>query len=156
VEVKVQRKTISKNFAVNPRDRAVLSVLLRQEDAGNAVSVSRGDMTVFLVDRENAFGITRGLAGGVAGGVPGGVREFDRLQAFANLNGAPAPAVRDKAFSTTVEVSAESAVVTNSATLAKKEEAPSGARVRSYFPEALYINPEIITDRDGRASISIP
>jgi Alpha-2-macroglobulin family/Carboxypeptidase regulatory-like domain/MG2 domain/Alpha-2-macroglobulin bait region domain len=28
--------------------------------------------------------------------------------------------------------------------------------VRSYFPEALYINPEIITDQDGRASISIP
>ncbi len=28
--------------------------------------------------------------------------------------------------------------------------------VRSYFPEALYINPEIITDRDGRANISIP
>lgn len=29
-------------------------------------------------------------------------------------------------------------------------------RVRSYFPEALYINPEIITDRNGNASISIP
>lgn len=28
--------------------------------------------------------------------------------------------------------------------------------VRSYFPEALYINPEIITDRNGSASISIP
>ena len=30
------------------------------------------------------------------------------------------------------------------------------AHVRSYFPEALYINPEIITDKDGRASIVIP
>jgi hypothetical protein len=29
-------------------------------------------------------------------------------------------------------------------------------RVRSYFAEALYINPEIITDRDGRASIAVP
>ncbi len=28
--------------------------------------------------------------------------------------------------------------------------------VRSWFPEALYIAPEIITDRDGRASITIP
>ena len=28
--------------------------------------------------------------------------------------------------------------------------------IRSYFPEALYINPAIITDRDGAASISIP
>src|SRR5262249_21723967 len=28
--------------------------------------------------------------------------------------------------------------------------------VRSYFPEALYINPEIVTDGDGRSTISIP
>ncbi len=34
--------------------------------------------------------------------------------------------------------------------------ASSAPRVRSYFPEALYINPEIITDGDGRASIAIP
>ena len=34
--------------------------------------------------------------------------------------------------------------------------APPAAHVRSYFPEALYINPEIITDKDGRASITIP
>jgi uncharacterized protein YfaS (alpha-2-macroglobulin family) len=32
----------------------------------------------------------------------------------------------------------------------------SAGRVRSYFPEALYINPEIITDGNGRASIAIP
>jgi len=32
----------------------------------------------------------------------------------------------------------------------------AGVHVRSYFPEALYINPEIITDRDGNASLSIP
>jgi hypothetical protein len=34
--------------------------------------------------------------------------------------------------------------------------AAPAAHVRSYFPEALYINPEIITDNDGRASIIIP
>src|SRR4029078_263756 len=45
----------------------------------------------------------------------------------------------------------------NSVTLdkEKKDEAPT-ARVRSYFPEALYINPELVTDAEGRASISIP
>ena len=32
----------------------------------------------------------------------------------------------------------------------------SAPRVRSYFPEALYINPEIITDQNGVASIAIP
>ena len=36
------------------------------------------------------------------------------------------------------------------------EKVGTAAHVRSYFPEALYINPEIITDRDGNASISIP
>jgi uncharacterized protein YfaS (alpha-2-macroglobulin family) len=45
--------------------------------------------------------------------------------------------------------------VVNNGVLAKDSSAPA-ARVRSYFPEALYINPEIITDKDGRASIVIP
>ena len=46
----------------------------------------------------------------------------------------------------------------NTATLAKKEKdsvGPAEAHTRSYFPEALYINPEIVTGRDGRASIVI-
>jgi hypothetical protein len=34
--------------------------------------------------------------------------------------------------------------------------APAEAHVRSWFPESLYVAPEIITDRDGRASITIP
>jgi hypothetical protein len=45
---------------------------------------------------------------------------------------------------------------TNSAVLLKNESGAPTAHVRSYFPEALYINPEIITDKDGRASIEIP
>jgi alpha-2-macroglobulin-like protein len=43
----------------------------------------------------------------------------------------------------------------DNAILAKEGSAPA-AHARSYFPEALYINPEIITDQDGRASIVIP
>lgn len=31
-----------------------------------------------------------------------------------------------------------------------------GGHIRSYFPEALYINPEILTNGDGNASITIP
>ncbi len=34
--------------------------------------------------------------------------------------------------------------------------AAPGGHVRSYFPEALYINPEILTNGDGKASITIP
>ncbi len=48
----------------------------------------------------------------------------------------------------------------NTATLAKEKSEEksdsSAARVRSYFPEALYINPEIITDGNGGATIAIP
>jgi hypothetical protein len=36
------------------------------------------------------------------------------------------------------------------------ESAEPAAHVRSYFPEALYINPEIVTDQNGAASIAIP
>ena len=32
----------------------------------------------------------------------------------------------------------------------------AGGHIRSYFPEALYINPEIVTDGKGRASVGIP
>jgi uncharacterized protein YfaS (alpha-2-macroglobulin family) len=51
--------------------------------------------------------------------------------------------------------------VKNSAVLLKNESqsgessAPA-AHIRCYFPEALYVNPEILTDGDGRASITIP
>jgi A-macroglobulin TED domain/Alpha-2-macroglobulin family/Carboxypeptidase regulatory-like domain/MG2 domain/A-macroglobulin receptor binding domain/Alpha-2-macroglobulin bait region domain len=38
----------------------------------------------------------------------------------------------------------------------KKVSADAAPHVRSYFPEALYINPEIITDGKGNATISIP
>ncbi len=34
--------------------------------------------------------------------------------------------------------------------------AENAPHVRSYFPEALYINPEILTDGEGNASISVP
>jgi uncharacterized protein YfaS (alpha-2-macroglobulin family) len=38
----------------------------------------------------------------------------------------------------------------------RKTDPVAPTHVRSYFPEALYINPEIITDAQGNASISIP
>ncbi len=38
----------------------------------------------------------------------------------------------------------------------KTKSDPEAPHVRSYFPEALYINPEILTDGNGNASISIP
>ena len=34
--------------------------------------------------------------------------------------------------------------------------AAPGGHIRTYFPEALYVNPEILTNGDGKASITIP
>jgi len=39
---------------------------------------------------------------------------------------------------------------------APADEPASAPHVRSYFPEALYINPEILTDGNGNASVTIP
>jgi uncharacterized protein YfaS (alpha-2-macroglobulin family) len=38
----------------------------------------------------------------------------------------------------------------------RSDDAAAAPRVRSYFPEALYINPEILTDANGNADIAIP
>jgi uncharacterized protein YfaS (alpha-2-macroglobulin family) len=162
VQVTDHGKVIAKDVELLARDRAVLSVLLRQDAAGTVVAVNHAERDVALFDVNGGIGF--GVGGGVGGGRGGpGVGPgvvFDRLEAFGELNqaavnAAPMAVLRAKAVSETVEVARE-AKVGNSATLAKGELASSGARVRSYFPEALYINPEIITDRDGRASISIP
>ncbi len=42
------------------------------------------------------------------------------------------------------------------AVVLKTQSQEAAPHVRSYFPEALYINPEIITDAQGNANISIP
>jgi len=135
-------KSISREFTVHARDRAVLSVVL---DVGASSTVVEVSGAAVVVQTETA-----GIAGGVAGGVMGGAmkgREFDRLEQFATL-AAPAPSLP-----------MNKPLAQNSATLAKdqkQESASSSAHVRSYFPEALYINPEIITDQNGVASITIP
>jgi uncharacterized protein YfaS (alpha-2-macroglobulin family) len=72
---------------------------------------------------------------------------------------APPPALPRSMSQTVMVTEAAPLVETTAATLADKitQTADSSTpRVRSNFPEALYINPEIITDKDGLASISVP
>ncbi|HEY6309047.1 MAG TPA: MG2 domain-containing protein [Candidatus Angelobacter sp.] len=146
VEVIAESERVSAKLTLEARDRAALSVHLRQKTAGVVVAAN-GEMFIQQFWARDGRGVVGGVP--IAAGAP---REFDRLEFFDRL--APAPnakqAVEVRGQSETVEV------VASTATLAKDEPASSGARVRSYFPEALYINPEIITDGDGRASVSIP
>jgi hypothetical protein len=162
VAIFAESGSVLKRVELEPRDRAILSVLLRQEHAGTVVAVSDSGRMLADFKVGVGFGVARGVAGGVAGGAMGGVvggmgdaelrgRNFEAV--------AMAPPMAHKmvpSMSQTVEVTAAD-VAMNSATLAKeKDEGGTAPRVRSYFPEALYINPEIITDKDGVASITIP
>lgn len=134
IEAASNSEKVSATLQLEARDRATLSVFLRHEHSGVVVTLNSG------------FG--RGIGAGAAGGVGLVFREkFGDMVEFAP-GVAPAPKSAMKQ-----EFSALQA--TNSATLAKDEKS-AATHVRSYFPEALYINPEIITDRDGRASVSIP
>jgi len=134
-------KTAAVALTLEVRDRAVLSAVLSVGSVNEAVEVSAGAVQVETMNAEVA-GVPGGATGGVIGGLitgqqvanlPLNERNFDRLENFAALK-------KDR----------------NSTVLAKESTGPPAAHVRSYFPEALYINPEIITDKDGRASIVIP
>src|SRR6266478_5690920 len=98
-----------------------------------------------------AGGVPGGVAGGAMGGVIGGV--------VGGMGGAPPPAAPRPMhpMAQMVEVTGADVTFMNSAILVKEQgKSEAAPRVRSYFPEALYINPEIITDKDGVASITIP
>ncbi len=118
-----------REFAVDARDRAVLSVTLNIKGTTEAIEVMSA--SPFIRTDGTHLGAGPGQAGGVVGGV------------FA---AAPPPRVMAKAFM----------APRNSVTVVKEEGSAAAPRVRSYFPEALYINPEIVTDGNGSATVTIP
>jgi A-macroglobulin complement component/alpha-2-macroglobulin family protein/carboxypeptidase family protein/MG2 domain-containing protein/A-macroglobulin receptor len=139
-------KIASGELTLRARDRAVLSASLSIGQASQVVEVTGA---VVAVQAQSA----------AVGAMAGGLMDIGRAEQlaltgrdFANLKmAAPVPAPMPRREAKELETR-------NSAVLRKDkdEESSSNPRVRSYFPEALYINPEIITDKDGRASIVIP
>lgn len=73
--------------------------------------------------------------------------QFDMTEAVAAPRALPMKALRMNAAG----MPANDAIDRVSAKPASPE-----TRVRSWFPESLYVAPEIITDKDGRASITVP
>ena len=119
----------SRQIEVGQRDRAVLTVVLEVGAVAEAVTVVAADPVI-------------------------APREFARNQ-FAFDAAPPAPMASGAAVSgLIVEKEAIASVGRDKSAL--KAEETTGPHVRSYFPEALYINPEILTDGNGSASISIP
>ena len=139
-------QTATRNFSVEPRDRAVLSSTLNVGSSAQTVMVDAGSVENLPVngrDRRQLQVMAEGFMvqdavvmaappkaqmgrfqGGIAGGAGSGLL------------------LRKEARS--------------SASTETKDEGADAPHVRSYFPEALYINPEIVTDGNGVASITIP
>ncbi len=152
VEVSGHAEKLSSKLTLDARDHAILGVFLNQEAAQNVVTVNeqigfgfgeRGRHGLWIPEEAVDGAMMKNLpapAGAAAGG------RFDQLVQMAP-GVAPPPKSPPRLRVTDTE-SLNSATVT-------KADSPS-PHVRSYFPEALYINPEIITDHDGTASVSIP
>ncbi len=159
-------QTTSRRFTLAERDLADLRVTLSIGDVTETVMVTTGG---FGMGRgggfagpggENRFRAVAGVGGGVLGGIVGGMP-------MAVPAAVPAPqAAMRKANRDGGEALAEVAVTADAAFLDRNDTfvvngsiaggVAAQPRVRSYFPEALYINPEIVTGGDGRATISIP
>ena len=129
-------ETLSRKFELAARDRAVLTASLRHQ-AGDEIL----EMPMQWA----------GNAGGAPGGVLGGVLAV-RRKAEAAPMAMPAPRQQAQAML----MAMDNLAVYDKAPAAAKLEGGAAPRTRSYFPEALYINPEIITDASGNASITIP
>jgi hypothetical protein len=108
------------------RDRSVLSVLLAVGAVTQTVEVTSNAP---MLQAEMAE-----VSGGIVKAMPLNGRNEARLDALKFMAAAKAAAPEDASAS---------------------KGTPTG-HVRSYFPEALYINPEIFTDGEGKASITIP
>src|SRR5262249_40155388 len=133
---------VRRKFVLQPRDRAVISAQLQVGSVTEAVEVQAANQIV-----RGGFAIGGGVGAGAVNELAVNGRIVLDQAMLAAPMAAPAPM---------------KAMATNGALLTKDErkerDKPDGpsAHVRSYFPEALYINPEIITDKSGSASITIP
>jgi hypothetical protein len=142
------------NLTVRPRNRAVITATLAVGNVNEAVMVDAAMATITvdapmpLSRREGVMfenGAGAGMAGGVGGPMPlGAVRKQFMMSAAAMKPDALAQLpVNGRSFAVKMKTPAT----------APSTNAP---HVRSWFPEALYINPEIVTDGHGDATLSIP
>ncbi len=134
-------------FRLEPGDLAHLEVVLRVGATSQTVEVTGASVMV-----ETSEILTSGMASGVAGGALGGV--MGRANAVAMV--APAAAPVTNRLMAPMAKAKDGRAFTQRADRDSDQEASPEVHVRSYFPEALYINPEIITDRNGNASIAVP
>ncbi|MGA2146239.1 MAG: MG2 domain-containing protein [Bryobacteraceae bacterium] len=163
VKIIAPSETISRRLSLKARDYAALSVVLSKEAPKTVVAVVELPLRIRVGGNVRQFdagnlvvmdGPVAGVIGGIAGGAPGGEGGGFFALGGAAPHAVPAPPpAAPMAMAQSVMVTAGASPVILASL--KKDE-PAAPRVRSYFPEALYINPEIVTDGHGIASISIP
>jgi hypothetical protein len=145
-------QTISRKLAVGVRDRAVVAATLNVGAVAEMVTVRAIRPDLPLNGRLMAADALR-FAPGIGGVGFNPLRAVAvgnaQAGAFGGISPPPPPPAAPPPMAMLVSMGANSAKF-------EPAEAKPAPRVRSYFPEALYINPEIITDRDGRAAISVP
>jgi hypothetical protein len=121
---------LTSELNLQARDRAVVSATLNVGAVTEVVTVEEMPVPAPMM-----------MAGGAAMGGPMRAMNFAAAKAQAQF------------------VETDSMMLENRQVLDVKKDkgaAEGDAHVRSYFPEALYINPEIVTDGKGDASIEIP
>lgn len=123
---------LSRRFALQPRDRATISAVLAVGSVSQTVTVT-AQAPVMAMDRLEALAEDTVLVTGRS------ARLASASPAPTGMIGGVAKALNGRNFTESVTVAAAAA-----------------PHIRSYFPEALYNNPEIITDAHGNADISIP
>jgi len=129
---KIAAKT---NLTLHERDQAVASVVLAIGSVSESVFVV-AEPTLLKTETGQ---LRRGVFGGFAEGLP-----------MLAMSAAPRGQQGQQGMAL------DSVTIAKLSPALPKAQPDSVPRVRSYFPEALYINPEIITDQNGRASIDIP
>ena len=130
------------------RDRAKVEVRLNIGSVAETVEVAGAAVTI-STDATMVTGFGQGFGNGVAETLDVRDRGRQMLRLAAPM---PASMAVPKALMRKEQDEVSRVAMDNE----KKDSGETGVHVRSYFPEALYINPEIITDRNGTASISIP
>jgi hypothetical protein len=144
------------DLRVEAGDRAELSVLLKIGSTTQTVEVNGQSEVILSTESSADLSHLGGVPGGVVGGVMGGVigravndeiaenRDAGQLMLMAPAPACPlcVPKVAQKEKIAALD--------------SKDPDQSPEVHIRSWFPEALYINPEVITDRNGDASISVP
>jgi hypothetical protein len=140
-------------FQLERRDHVEITARLEVGSASVTVEVS-GSSEVIVSTDAAVFGGGTGFGAGVAGGVPGGTAGGVMGGVIAGQVWGVPPARRMPMMAKALPVNGKN--VSQMATVDADDNETANVHVRSYFPETLYINPEIITDRNGMAEISVP